>query len=163
MKPTGRVLAFALVIALAIALAACTSGDGGDGEPSGGTGGTGGTGVSGTTGGDVGPTPVVSGAATSGTYEYDNAGLHVVIDIDGTSGAMEVDNGTDSELPGPGFYILDARDGHEIDGEVTDPQPIAAGATQSFDISFSGIEVKEIGAIALLFGSDNYGLFVRTA
>jgi hypothetical protein len=160
MKPTGRLFALALLVVL-LATASCTSG----GEDAGATGGggTGGTGVSGTTGGDVGPTPVVSGSATKGTYEYDNAGLHVVVSIEGTAGTMEVDNGTDRELPDPGFYILDARDGTEIDGEVTDPAPVEAGDSQSFDISFSGIEVKEIGAIALLFGADNYGLFVRTA
>jgi hypothetical protein len=161
MKPIGRAFALALSIVLALSLAACTGSDGGGDGTTGG--GTGGTGVSGVTGGDVGPTPVVSGSASSGTYEYDNAGLRVVVDIDGTSGTMEVDNGTDRELPPPGFYILDARDGTEIDGEVTDPTSIGAGDTASFDIAFSGIEVKEIGAIALLFGPDNYGLFVRTA
>jgi hypothetical protein len=160
MKPIGRMLALALSIVLSLALASCTGGN----EDGGATGGgTGGTGVSGTTGGDVGPTPVVSGSASSGTYEYDNAGLRVVIDIDGTTGTMDVDNGTDRELAPPGFYILDARDGTEIDGEVADPAPVEAGDTRSFDISFTGIEVKEIGAIALLFGADNYGLFVRTA
>ncbi len=158
MKTTGRFAALALVLALA--LGACT----GDGDGGGATGGTGGTGgVTGASGGDVGPTPVVSGAAASGTYEYENAGLRVVLDIDGTAGTMEVDNGTERELPPPDFYILDARDGHEIDGEVTGAAPVPTGQTQTFDVSFSGIEVREIGAIALLFGADNYGLFVRTA
>jgi hypothetical protein len=87
----------------------------------------------------------------------------VTIEIDGTQGTMEVDNGTDRELPEPDFYILDARDGHEIEGEVTSPAPVAAGGSETFAVSFEGIEVAEIGAIALLFGADNYGLFVRTA
>ena len=158
MKTTGRFAVLALVLALGIG--ACT-GSGGQADGDGTSGGTGAT--TGATGGDVGPTPVVSGAATAGTYEYENAGLHVVLDIEGTAGTMRVENGTDRELPLPGFYLLDARDGHEIDGEVAEPQPVPAGQTQTFDISFSGIEVREIGAIALLFGADNYGLFVRTA
>jgi hypothetical protein len=160
MKTTGRICVLALVAAMA--LGACT-GDGGGGGASGGAGGTAGTGTSGATGGDVGPTPVASGAAASGTYEYENSGLRVVLDIDGTAGTMQVDNGTDRELPDPDFYILDARDGHEIEGDVTNPAPIEAGDSATFDISFAGIEVREIGAIALLFGQDNYGLFVRTA
>jgi len=159
MKTTGRFVGLALVLVLT--LGACTGGDGGDGAAGGTSGGTGATAEA--TGGDVGPTPVVSGAAASGTYEYENAGLHVVLDIDGTAGTMQVENGTDRELPLPGFYILDARDGHEIGGEVAEPVPVPAGQTQTFDVSFSGIEVREIGAIALLFGADNYGLFVRTA
>lgn len=156
MKTTGRFAVLALVLTFGIG--ACTGGQE-DGE--GASGGTGAT--SGATGGDVGPTPVVSGAAAAGTYEYENAGLHVVLDIDGNAGTMQVENGTDRELPLPGFYILDARDGHEIDGAVADAAPVPSGQTQTFDISFSGIEVREIGAIALLFGADNYGLFVRTA
>jgi len=158
MKTTGRLAA--LVLVLALALGACT-GDGDDGDGGGATGGTGG--ATGASGGDVGPTPVVSGAAASGTYEYENAGLRVVLDIDGTTGTMEVDNGTERELPLPAFYILDARDGHQIDGVVAGAAPVPPGQTQTFEVSFSGIEVREIGAIALLFGADNYGLFVRTA
>ncbi len=136
---------------------ACTGDDGdGGGTTSGGTAGTGAT-------GGGGPTPVVSGAATSGTYEYQNAGLHVTMRIDGTAGTMEVDNGSGHELGDPGFYILDARDGTQIDGVVAAPAPVEDGQTATFDISFEGIEVRNIGAIALLFGDDNYGLFVRTA
>lgn len=156
MKTTRVVLA--LVAGLAMLLAACTGGDdggnGGNGDP------TGPTGQTGQTGG--GPTPVQSGSATAGTYEYENAGLHVVLDIEGTAGTMQVDNGTDRELPRPDFYIIwgDSRD--QVEGEVTNAAPIPAGETSTFDISFEGIQVGEIGAIALLFGQDNFGLFVRT-
>jgi hypothetical protein len=157
MKTTGRF--FALVLSVALALAACTGDDDGDG-----TGATGSTGGSGATGTDGGPTPVVSGSATSGTYEYENAGLHVTLDVDGTTGTMEVDNGTGHELEAPGFYILHATDPTlRVEGEVAGAAPIEAGAVGSFDVAFEGIEVADIGAIALLFGTDNYGLFVRTA
>jgi hypothetical protein len=155
-KTTVRFVALAL--ALASLFAACTD-DGTDGGPTG-TGGTGGTGA---TTGVVGPTPVTTGPAARGTYEYVNAGLRVVVQIDGTEGSMEVDNGTDRELDPPGFYILDARDGTEIDGEVAEPAPTPAGETATFAISFEGIEVRNIGLLVLLFGSDNYGAFVRTA
>jgi hypothetical protein len=155
MKPTVRFVALALV--LAALLAACTD-DGNGGEPTGpGTGGTG------TTTGGVGPTPVTTGPAARGTYEYVNAGLRVIVEIDGTEGTMEVENGTDRELEPPDFYILDARDGTEIEGEVAEPAPTPGGETATFAISFEGIEVRNIGLLVLLFGTDNYGAFVRTA
>jgi hypothetical protein len=160
MKTTGRFVALALVSVL---LAGACTGDGDEGNGNG-NGGTGGTGGSGATGQDAtGPTPVVSGSATSGRYEYENAGLHVTLDVDGTDGTLEVDNRTGHELEAPDFYILHATEpGVRIEGEVTGAEPVPAGETASFEVSFQGVEVGDIGAIALLFGADNYGLFVRT-
>jgi hypothetical protein len=153
-KPIGRSIAFALGIALF--LSACTGDEGlnSDGRTDRPTGAT----PDGT-----GPTPVETGPATAGTYEYVNAGLHVTIRIEGNEGTMEVENGTGRELPRPDFYILDARDGTEITGDVVDPAPIAAGETSTFDIAFEGVEVRNIGLLILLFGRDNYGASVRTA
>jgi hypothetical protein len=152
MQPTRAVLA--LVVSIALSLVGCTgNGDDRDGDAS----------PTAATGQDGGPTPVQSGSATSGTYEYENAGLHVTIEIDGTAGTMEVDNATGRELPQPDFYILEASSGDEIEGAVTGSAPVPAGEVATFEISFAGIAVGEIGAIALLFGQDNYGLFVRTA
>lgn len=155
-KPTVRFVALAL--ALAALFAACTD-DGGGGEPTGPSA----TGGTGTTTGGVGPTPVTTGPAERGTYEYVNAGLRVVVEIDGTEGTMEVENGTERELEPPDFYIRDARDGTQIEGDVTEPDSIPAGGTATFAISFQGIEVRNIGLLVLLFGTDNYGAFVRTA
>lgn len=155
MKPTVRFVALAL--ALAALVAACTDDGNGEDPTRPGTGGTGNT-----TGG-VGPTPVTTGPAARGTYEYVNAGLRVIVEIDGTEGTMEVENGTERELPDPDFYILDARDGTEIEGEVAEPAPTPVGETATFAISFEGIEVRNIGLLVLIFGTDNYGAFVRTA
>jgi hypothetical protein len=153
-KPIGRSIAFALGISLL--LWGCTGDDGSNGDgPNGST-------PTGATPG-TGPTPVEGGPGTSGTYEYVNAGLHVTIRIDGNEGTMEVDNGTDHELPRPDFYILDARDGTEIQGDVVDPEPIPEGDAATFDIAFEGVEVRNIGLLILLFGRDNYGASVRTA
>jgi hypothetical protein len=154
-KPTVRFIALALAI---VGLLASCTGDGDGGDPTGpGTGGTG------NTNGAVGPTPVTTGPAARGTYEYVNAGLRVVVEIDGTEGTMEVDNGTERNLEPPDFYILDARDGTELEGEVAEPAPTPAGETATFAISFEGVEVRNIGLLVLLFGTDNYGAFVRTA
>lgn len=158
MKTTGRFIALAL---LASVVAGGCTGDDDGGEPTGGT--AGGTGGSGPTSGETGPTPVPSGPPTIGTYEYVNAGLRVILRIEGTEGTLEVRNETERELPRPDFYILHALDATRIEGDVATPEPIPAGETATFDIAFEGIRVRDIGAIALLFGEDNYGLFVRTA
>jgi hypothetical protein len=152
MKTTGRLLALSLV--LAVALSACTGDDDGNGD---------GTGPSGAgTGTTGGPTPVVSGSATSGTYEYVNAGLRAVLMLDGEGGTLEVENGSGHALGRPDFYILGASDGARFEGDVAAAATIPDGETATFDVAFEGIQVGDIGAIALVFGQDNYGLFVRT-
>jgi hypothetical protein len=157
-KPTRVCVAIAL--GLTLALSACTGGDGDDGADTGGTGGT--AGVTGETGG-VGPAPVQSGSDTVGTYEYSNAGLVAVLRLDNGAGTLEVDNGTDADLPDPGFYARHALTGARTDGVVTDPAPIPAGGTGSFEVELDDLTVVDVGVLGLLFGGEDYGLFVRTA
>jgi hypothetical protein len=150
MKPTGRLVA---LVCLAIALGACTGGDGGS---------TGSTGRS-TTSEVPTPAQTITGAPGTATYEYANEGLLVTVDLDGSDGTLEVENDSGHDLEPPGLYVEDAVDGHEIDGEVVDSEPVAAGETASFDVRLDGIAVDDIGLLVLLFGADNYGAFVRTA
>jgi hypothetical protein len=154
MKPTGRLVA---LLCVAIALGACTGGDGGgDGRP------TGSTGPSTTS--EV-PTPAQSftGAPGTATYEYANEGLLVTVDLDGSDGTLEVENDSEHDLDPPGLYVEDAVDGHEIDGEVVASAPVPAGESATFDVRLDDITVDDIGLLVLLFGADNYGAFVRTA
>jgi hypothetical protein len=150
MKPTGRLVA---LVCLAIALGACTGGDGGS---------TGSTGRS-TTSEVPTPAQTITGAPGTATYEYANEGLLVRVDLDGSDGTLEVENDSGHDLEPPGLYVENAVDGHEIDGEVVDSEPVAAGETASFDVRLDGIAVDDIGLLVLLFGADNYGAFVRTA
>jgi hypothetical protein len=149
MQSTGRFVALALTSALL--LGACTGGD----EPSG---------VTGTTGSqDTGPTPAETFTPGAGTFTYENAGLKVTVDVQGASATMQVDNGTDHGLEKPGLYVLDAADGHQIDVEVPQGEPIGAGDSATFEVSLGQVDVDQIGLLVLLFGKDNYGAFVRTA
>lgn len=150
MKPTGRVVALLL---LAIALGACTGDDGDATAPSG---------PSPTS--DV-PTPAqtFTGAPGTAVYEYANEGLLVTLELDGSDGTLEVDNGSANDLDAPGVYVKDAVDGHQIDGEVLASAPVAAGERAMFDVTLDGITVDDIGLLVLLFGADDYGAFVRTA
>jgi hypothetical protein len=150
MKPTGRLAA---LLCLAIALGACTGGEGGS---------TGSTGAS-TTSEVPTPAQTFTGAPGAATYEYANEGLLVTVDLDGSDGTLEVENDSEHDLDPPGLYVEDAADGHEIDGEVVDSEPVAAGETATFDVRLDDIAVDDIGLLVLLFGADNYGAFVRTA
>jgi hypothetical protein len=155
-KTTGRSLAFALVAVLLFA--ACT---GDEGPQDGATGESASTGTT----GESGPTPVgtTNASTESATYEYLNAGLRVVMQVDGTAGTIEIENDTDHEVGKPDFYLLDARTGARSEGRVDAGATVAAGETGSFDVSFAGIQIREIGLVVLLLGRDNYGAFVRTA
>jgi hypothetical protein len=149
MKPTRVLLPGFL--ALAIAVAAC---DGGQ-EPS--------NAASKTSA--VVPTPAetFTGAPGTATYEYANEGLVVTVRLDGSDGTLDVENDSSNDLAPPGLYVLDAADGHEVDGTVLEAAPVSAGDTASFDVRLDDLSVDDIGLLVLLFGADNYGAFVRTA
>jgi hypothetical protein len=150
MKPTGRVV---VLLLLAIALGACTGDDGDATAPSG---------PSPTS--DV-PTPAqtFTGAPGTAVYEYANEGLLATLELDGSEGTLQIDNGSANDLDAPGVYVKDAVDGHEIDGKVVASTPVAAGERATFDVTLDGITVDDIGLLVLLFGADDYGAFVRTA
>jgi hypothetical protein len=153
MKPTGRLVA---LLCLAIALGACTGGDGDSGAS------TASTGPS-TTSQAPTPAQTFTGAPGTATYEYANEGLLVTLDLDGSNGTLEVQNDSANDLDPPGLYVEDAVDGHQIDVEVVDSAPVAAGEQATFDVKLDGITVDDIGLLVLLFGADNFGAFVRTA
>lgn len=139
------------VIALVLLLGACTDNDDGDrnGSPR-------------TTPPSSPPSESPSAVIPTGSGEflYENMGLVARLDLDDGTGTLEVENGTGRELPEPDFYILDARDGHRVEGTVESPAPISDGESATFDVTFEGIEVRNIGLVVLLLGPDNYGAFV---
>jgi hypothetical protein len=150
-KITRRLVALLAGLALLALLAeGCTGSQAGGGERSGGPG----------SGGET-PTTVVTGPPGTVVYLYENAGLTATLVIKGETGSLEIDNGTGRDLPKPGFYILDARNGSHTDGHVADAAPIPDGDKASFGVSFTGIEDKNIGLVVLLMGPANYGAFVQ--
>jgi hypothetical protein len=94
-------------------------------------------------------------------YVYQNAGLTATLDLEAGGGTLEIANETGRELAVPRFYLLDARDGRRVDGVVERATSTPDGTTSSFDVTFSGLEVRNIGLAVLLIGQDNYGAFVR--
>ena len=152
MQPTHRFARTAALLFVAVVLAAACSSGGSEPGPTG-TNGSGGE----------NPTPVQTATGPPGTavYRYANAGLVATIRLDGEAGTLEIENGAGRELPPPDFYILDARDGRRVKGTVEDPVAIPDGESVTFDVSFSGLEIDNIGLVILLMGQDNYGAFVR--
>jgi len=152
MQPTHRFARIVAGLLLAVVLAAACSSGGSEPGPTG-TNGSGGE----------NPTPVQTATGPPGTavYRYANAGLVATMRLEGETGSLEIENGTGSELPPPDFYILDARDGRRVKGDVRDPTSIPDGQTMTFDVSFSGLGIDNIGLVILLMGRDNYGAFAR--
>jgi hypothetical protein len=148
MKPTRRVAAFVL---LATIVGACT---GATEQPNR------------TPSGDTGSeTATVSVPPGTGLYKYVNAGLTATLTLKGTTsqltGTLGIQNKTGRVLPQPAFYVLDARDGHRIDGSVEGSTDVPDGHTQTFQVTFDGLELKNLGLVVLIMGHDNYGAFVQ--
>lgn len=152
MQPTHPIARTAAVFLVAVVFAAACSSSGNEPGP---------TGTDGS--GEENPTPVQTATGPPGTavYRYVNAGLVATMSLDGEAGTLEIENGTGRELPPPDFYILDARDGRRVKGTVEDPVAIPDSETMTFNVSFSGLGLDNIGLVILLMGRDNYGAFVR--
>jgi hypothetical protein len=152
MKTTHRgAVVLSLIVAVA-PVASCTkSGDAGPGA----------TGT--TERGSAAVTPVRTATGPPGTavYRYSNQGLVATMSLDGNTGALAIENDTGRELPQPGFYILDARNGDRVNGQVKDAVSIPNGETNTFRVSFGGLGINNIGLVILLMGHDNYGAFAR--
>ncbi len=119
------------------------------------------TGTGGSGGGS--PTPVQTATGPPGTavYRYANVGLVATMSLNGDSGTLSIQNGTGRDLPAPGFYLLEARDGKRMNGEVKGAAPVPTGATESFHVSIPKLNIDDIGLVILLMGHDNYGAFAR--
>ena len=153
MKTTYRNVLFLWIVVAGTVVASCTSADE---EPR----------ASGTTGSGSGSDTVTPEATATGppgtaVYRYANPGLLATMSLDGDSGTLTIENDTGRELPPPSFYILDARTGDRVGGEVRDPTSIPNGETKTFRVLFRGLGINDIGLVILLMGHDNYGAFAR--
>jgi hypothetical protein len=152
MKPTRRVVAvLSLFVAGALVVACTKSTDAG--PPASGTIESG--------SGTVTPGETATGPPGTAVYRYTNPGLVATMSLDGESGTLAIENDTGRDLPLPGFYILDARNGDRVNGQVKNAATIPNGETKTFRVSFGGLGIKDIGLVILLVGHDNYGAFAR--
>ncbi len=103
------------------------------------------------------PPPVTS--ATE--YVYTGPGIEARLELVGGGAELTIENTTGSELPEPGIYVLDARDGGRVDWTLALPAQVADGALERFTLLRPDApDAKHIGLVALTFGGEDYGAFV---
>ena len=97
----------------------------------------------------------------TGAYTYENAGVIADVKYSSDKSTLTVTNHTGAEIPAPGIYMLDARDGHRIAGTVEDSAPVPAASSQDFTVTFAQpVDEANVGLMILLIGHANYGAFV---
>ena len=152
MKPTRRVVVVLSLFVAGALVVACTKSIDAEPRPSA---------TSGSGSGTVTPGETATGPPGTAVYRYTNPGLVATMSLDGDSGTLAIENDTGRDLPPPGFYILDARNGDRVNGQVKDAASIPNGETKTFRVSFRGLAIKDIGLVILLIGRENYGAFAR--
>ncbi len=135
-----RVIALSI---FAVVLTACTGGD----EPSG----------TGEGPPQTSPPPVTS---TESYVFTDAAGIEARLTIEGEGAVLTLTNDTDAQLPEPGIFVLDARDGLRADWTVVGAAPVPEGETE-WQVERPPVpEAKHIGLVVLLLGGEDLGSFV---
>jgi hypothetical protein len=150
MRPPGPFLKGLAVPALVVSmlLAACTKSDGPPPPPP-------------SSSGASTTSSVASPAVPPGDYTYSNAGVIADVKYSPGKSTLTVTNHTGAEIPAPGLYMLDARDGHRIAGTVQNSTPIASGTSKDFTVTFAQqLDQINVGLLILLVGHANYGAFV---
>ncbi|HET9311211.1 MAG TPA: hypothetical protein VFP41_08320 [Actinomycetota bacterium] len=134
----------AVGLAIVVALAACTGDQGPSDVPADAP--------------STSPPPVTS----ADSYVFtDAAGIEARLTLEGGNGELVVRNGTGAELPKPGVFVLDARDGARTTWRVVDATPVAAGQRAAFQVDRPPVpEARHIGLVVLLLGGEDLGAFV---
>jgi hypothetical protein len=108
--------------------------------------------------------PTTTTPPKPGEYSYENAGVIANLKYAPDKSTLTIMNHTGAEIPAPGIYMLDARDGHRIAGTVENTAPVPTGDSQDFTVTFaSPLEANNVGLMILLIGHANYGAFVPPA
>lgn len=104
------------------------------------------------------PSPSPTVAAAPGRYTFSLSGLAASLDLQGTSGELEVRNGTDRPLGAPGIVWLGAVDGRERQAIVRGAEPIPPGETVTVEVDFpAGFRPQRAGLIILTLDSVRWG------
>jgi hypothetical protein len=94
-------------------------------------------------------------------YTYENAGVVAQMKYAPDKSTLTVTNHSGAEIPAPGIYMLDARDGHRIAGTVADSAVVPTGTSKDFSVTFAQqVDQANVGLMILLIGHANYGAFV---
>ena len=115
-----------------------------------------------TTTGDTSSTGEGTQASVSTSYSYVNNGLEASFTLSGTSGRLEVANGSGKDIGESAIYSLDPATGDRVDAGVDGAAPIADGTSGSYAVNFpDGFDAIAAGFVGLEFGGEDYGGFVE--
>ena len=93
-----------------------------------------------------------------GTYVYEFNGVGATFRLKGSSGSIDIRNGTGSRLGSPGLSILDAADGEEMEAEIEGASPLGKGDRRTFDVSLGQpMHPRDVGLVVLSFGGEVWG------
>ena len=100
--------------------------------------------------------------SVSKSYSYVNNGLEASFTLSGTSGKLEITNGSGNDVGVPAIYSLDPATGDRVEAGVDGASPIADGTSGSYVVTFpDGFDVIAAGFVGLEFGGEDYGGFVE--
>jgi hypothetical protein len=110
------------------------------------------------TAGQPGTSPNSPGAGEPGTYRYEFNGVGATFRLQGSSGSIDIRNGTGSRLASPRLSILDASDGEELEAEIEDASPLGKRDRRTFEVSLGrAMHPRDIGLVVLSFGGEVWG------
>lgn len=148
--PSRRRIAYCLAVALLATGAACTKG-----EPQ-----------ASSTATSTGGGPVTSNESVAfvrGKYRYTFNGIVASLGLEGSTGGLDIENGSGAELAAPVIYAI-GQDGTRYEATVESAAPIADGDSASLTVTFpAAVKPDTVGLIILSFGSDNVGAFAPVA
>lgn len=106
--------------------------------------------------------PVTSNQAVAfepGAYRYTFNGVVASLTLDGSTGALDVENDSGTRLGAPSIYAI-TGDGARYEATIEGAAPIADQASDSLTVSFpDAVTADTAGLLVLSFGSDNVGAF----
>jgi hypothetical protein len=108
--------------------------------------------------GQPGTSPNAPGTGEPGTYVYAFNGVGATFRLQGSSGSIDIRNGTGSRLGPPRLSILDAADGEELEAEIEGSSPLGKRDRKTFEVSLGKpMHPRDVGLVVLSFGGEVWG------
>lgn len=102
--------------------------------------------------------PTASGTEEPGTYVYEFNGVGARFRLHGSTGSLDIRNGTGSRLAAPRLSILAAVDGASMDVEVDGAASLGRGDRRTFEVSLGQpMNPRDVGLVVLSFGGEVWG------
>ena len=102
--------------------------------------------------------PAAPETGEPGTYAFEFNGVGATFRLHGSSGSIDIRNGTGRRLAAPRLSILDAADGAEHEAEIEGARPLGRGDRRTFDVALGQpMHPRDVGLVILSFGGEVWG------